>query len=266
MYFILTFCPAIFLGIAAYLYFRRSGKKVPNNNKASDGTIPFLERIKLDGDNLNEHQRQQVIVAIGGYVQPPNGFFDAAAVREKWRSDVLEGVDVPRTWKDIPPKDSIEAYNDRIDRIGAFPYLGENKYINRLTEEWKQHGKIIVAVDYDDTISPWRLNTQEECDKVIQILQDVQLTGAYIVVFTACNSDRFQEIESYCNSNGLTIDAINGNVIDLPYGNNNKIYANVFVDDRAGLDETLGILKESMYRMRSYKTSIRLDNPGSTEF
>ena len=31
-------------------------------------------------------------------------------------------------------------------------------YLERLEEEWKMHGKIIVAVDYDDTISPWKMH------------------------------------------------------------------------------------------------------------
>ena len=28
------------------------------------------------------------------------------------------------------------------------------RYLNRLINEWKLHGKIIIACDFDDTISP----------------------------------------------------------------------------------------------------------------
>jgi hypothetical protein len=48
----------------------------------------------------------------------------------------------------------------------------------------------------------------------------------------------------------LEIDGINTTPIDLPYGNNKKIYANIFIDDRAGLNESLNILEMAMYRIR----------------
>lgn len=125
------------------------------------------------------------------------------------------------------------------------------EYIDRLTEEWLQHGKIIVAVDFDDTICPWKLNDQAKCDKVIHLLKDVKLVGAYVVVFTACSNDRYQQIIDYCTSKELPIDTINRNPIDLPYGNQNKLYANIFIDDRAGLNEAMAILQEAMYKVRA---------------
>ena len=132
------------------------------------------------------------------------------------------------------------------------------KYIDRLADEWMQHGKIIVAVDFDDTISPWKTNDQQDCDQVIQVLKDVCLVGAYITIFTACKEDRFEQIKNYCTEKGLTINSINQNPIDLPYGNQNKVYANIFIDDRAGINEALEILKESMYIVRSKKYSDNL--------
>jgi len=30
------------------------------------------------------------------------------------------------------------------------------KHVERLALEWARHGKIIIAVDFDDTISPWK--------------------------------------------------------------------------------------------------------------
>lgn len=130
-----------------------------------------------------------------------------------------------------------------------------NKFIKRLTAEWNQHGKIIVAVDYDDTISPWGFKTdgdKSEMDFLINLLKGVKQTGAYLVIWTACHSDRFEEITQYCRERGLEIDSINKNPIDLPYGHNGKIQANIYLDDRAGLNEALNILQEAMYQQRSY--------------
>ena len=122
-------------------------------------------------------------------------------------------------------------------------------YLERLEEEWKLHGKIIIACDFDDTISPWKLKGFDP-KRTIEVLKIAKQTGAYIVIFTACNPERYDEIRKYCSDSGLEIDAINETPIDLPYGKTGKIYANIFIDDRAGLNEALNILEMAMYRIR----------------
>lgn len=122
-------------------------------------------------------------------------------------------------------------------------------YLERLEEEWKQYGKIIIAVDYDDTISPWKLRGFDP-KQTIEVLKVAQQTGAWIVIFTACKPDRHPEIMQYCAEIGIKVDAINKTPIDLPYGNDSKIYANIFIDDRAGLNEALQILEFATYRIR----------------
>jgi hypothetical protein len=122
-------------------------------------------------------------------------------------------------------------------------------YLERLEQEWSQYGKIIIACDYDDTISPWKLKGFDPT-RVIEVLKTAKQTGAYITIFTACNEERYAEITEYCKSKGLEIDSINKTPINLPYGNGGKVYANVFIDDRAGLNEALNILEFAMYRLR----------------
>lgn len=134
-----------------------------------------------------------------------------------------------------------------------------NKYENRLLQEWKQHGKIIVGVDFDDTISPWKFQTEEDLeqlDKTIQILKVAHETGAFIVIFTACKEDRYQFIRDYCAGKRLHIDAINKTPFDIPggYGQTGKIYANIFLDDRAGLLESLEMLEKVMYKIRGERS------------
>ena len=136
------------------------------------------------------------------------------------------------------------------------------KYEHRLYKEWSQYGKIIIAVDFDDTISPWKFKDEEDLRAIrstIDLLSVAKQTGAYIVVFTACNEDRYAEIREYCKSVGLEIDSINTNPIDLPYGNNAKIYANIFIDDRAGINQALATLEDVMYRVRSDKNKLNIE-------
>lgn len=130
------------------------------------------------------------------------------------------------------------------------------KYVNRLINEWRQHGKIIIAVDYDSTISYWpTIENTEDIDKTIKLLQIAHETGAHIVIFTACKQDRFQDIQKHCEDKRIPISGINIQPLQIQYGNNNKIYANVFLDDRAGLNEALLILEAAMYVIRGENAS-----------
>lgn len=139
----------------------------------------------------------------------------------------------------------------------------ENKIAIRLLDEWRIHGKPIIALDFDDTISPWKMCTQEECDKVINTVLHAQEVGIVIVVFTACKSDRYDEIRKYCINKGLIISSINENPFPLPYGNDRKIYYNHLLDDRAGLALALDILDYCSYVINSEKHPITIQ---TTEF
>ena len=131
-----------------------------------------------------------------------------------------------------------------------------DKYTARLLEEWKQHGKIIISVDYDDTLYPWRKDfNKEDIERTIKLVQQARYTGAYIVIFTASDSDRYDEISKYCESIKLPIDSINKNAINLPYGNNGKIYYNINLCDRSGLTQALDILESALYQYRGFKES-----------
>lgn len=131
------------------------------------------------------------------------------------------------------------------------------KYIKRLLQEWITHKKIIISVDYDDTISHYRLNNEKDVFKTITLLKLAKKFGCYIVVFTACSEDKFESITNYCKALGIKIDSINKNPIELPYGNNGKIYYNINLCDRSGLRESLKILKKTI---KKYKKHIKNDS------
>jgi len=144
------------------------------------------------------------------------------------------------------------------------------KYLNRLVEEWETHGKIIIAVDFDDTVSPYRYNDDEaakQYDKIWALLRDCQQTGAYIVCHTACNPDRHNDIRDVFGLHGISDVCINKTPIDLPYGKEgSKVYANIFLDDRAGLGEAVEMLEAALYIQRGKLESKRLEYPGSLGF
>lgn len=127
------------------------------------------------------------------------------------------------------------------------------KYIDRLYKEWMTHGKIIIGTDFDSTISPWNtLDNEDDIKRTIKLIKDCQNVGCYLIVHTACNPERYDEIRQYCKKIGIPVDAINENAIKLPYGNGTKPYCNIFLDDRAGLVQALDILEEAMVFTRAY--------------
>lgn len=144
------------------------------------------------------------------------------------------------------------------------------RFLGRLVQEWEQYGKIIIAVDFDDTISPFRYNDEEAqllYNKVWNLLELSYQTGAFIVCHTSCNPDRYDEIKGLFQKNGITDVYINETPIDLPYGQKgSKVYANIFLDDRAGLNEALEMLETALWIQRGKLQSNRTNYPGSLGF
>ena len=141
----------------------------------------------------------------------------------------------------------------------------ENKYLKRLVNEWNQHGKIIIGVDFDSTIRMYHsIDNPEDVKRCIKLLQEAQLVGCYTIIHTACNADRHEEILGYCKDIGIHVDTINETPIGLEYGKKgSKPYCNLFLDDRAGFREAMTLLEEAIYRQRSYRRSqIHLDEIG----
>ncbi len=127
-----------------------------------------------------------------------------------------------------------------------------NRYVERLFNEWIEHKKIIISVDYDDTIFPFKLDNIEDIERTIGLVQIAKAIGAYVVIFTASDPERHLEIQEYCESIKLPIDSINRNPIDLPYGKNGKIYYNINLCDRSGLRESLDILDKTIDKVQAY--------------
>lgn len=128
-------------------------------------------------------------------------------------------------------------------------------YANRLAAEWASHGKIIIGVDFDSTISPYHtLDNPDDIKRTITLLGDCQRVGCFTVIHTACRPDRHDEILRYCASIGLKVDTINETPIDMEYGQKgSKPYCNHFLDDRAALPAALDILEQAMVEQRTRK-------------
>ena len=64
------------------------------------------------------------------------------------------------------------------------------------------------------------------------------------------NNHCAKDDEKHCEDKKIPISGINTSPIETPYGKNGKVYANIFLDDRAGLNEALNMLEDAMYVIR----------------
>ena len=127
-------------------------------------------------------------------------------------------------------------------------YLDNQNAVSRLVNEWKTHGKIIIAYDFDNTVYDYH-KEGHSYEQVISLLQECKKFGAYCVVFTAKADEEFPEMIHYLDENKIPYDAINDNVPVVSF-NGRKIYYNILLDDRAGLKASYDILKEALYKVR----------------
>lgn len=113
-------------------------------------------------------------------------------------------------------------------------YLDTQNSVNRLVEEYKQYVTIAVAFDFDDTVYDFHKKGRTY-NLVIELLKDLKSINCYLICWTGQTDLTF--VESYLTENGIPYDAINENP---PFykSTSRKIYANAYLDDRAGLKQS----------------------------
>jgi hypothetical protein len=137
------------------------------------------------------------------------------------------------------------------------PFTSISKCVQRLHKEYNKHPRLIIAVDFDDTVYDFHSQGAEH-KRVINVLKQCKALNFYVVLWTASKPERFEFMRGYMQALGITVDAINENPIVLPFGNHNKIYYNILLDDRAGLGhslETLEIFINDIERRQTPETS-----------
>lgn len=130
-------------------------------------------------------------------------------------------------------------------------FLNETNQITRLVKEWRDYGKIIIAFDYDDTVSDYHARGSTYND-VINLLKTCKEIGAYFIVFTSCNENQYDSIKDYLNKNDIPCNKINENMDFIKF-TGRKIYYNILLDDRAGLPSAYNTLLKASEIMKQNK-------------
>lgn len=160
-------------------------------------------------------------------------------------------------------KQSDAPVNERIDELNKMDRLWDGwfantRFVETLINDYKEHGNIIVAFDFDDTVEPSKPDI--DCTPIVKLLQVCSELGFTMICYTArtLNSD-INHVRETCNRLHIKCDYINEDCDavkrEREYEHANKICYNIFLDDRAGLISAFEILLAFVNWFLNQKTS-----------
>lgn len=134
------------------------------------------------------------------------------------------------------------------EKYGKDPYTYTEVALDRLINEYRKYGKIIIAYDFDGTVYDFH-NEGHKYPRVMKLLKELK-PYAHFVVYSASKEQRYPMMKEYLEENELPFDSINENIPGLNIPNGKKLYYNIFLDDRAGLGESVYILEEFLNEVK----------------
>ena len=148
----------------------------------------------------------------------------------------------------LKKKDTLE---DKLNKLfdGEFKdtYFSKDKCVEKLIRDYKEHGNIIVAFDFDDTVN--KSKPEYDCSGVINLLQICSELQFTMICYTARTLTKdLDEVKEVLNKLDIRCDYINDDCLQIKeeweFEQPHKIFYNIFLDDRAGLKSSYKILKE----------------------
>ena len=118
--------------------------------------------------------------------------------------------------------------------------------VERLRRENEKYGKLTIAIDFDDTLCCYDVNNivhtslREENKDICDLVRSIGDKAIFILWTCRSGQDREDALEWIKNHN-IPIHAVDANPM-VHYGGR-KIHANLFLDDRAGLEHAYSALQ-----------------------
>ena len=111
----------------------------------------------------------------------------------------------------------------------------------QLLKQYNQHGKLLIAFDFDDTVFPLNVGAVD-VKPVHKVLQKAKAQGHTLIMFT-CRHEPTEPL-AYCHSNNIAVDYFNTSPVLTKEVGLGKIYYNVLLDDKAGLEQAIYTLNQ----------------------
>lgn len=111
--------------------------------------------------------------------------------------------------------------------------------LNKLLAVYKQYNKIIVGVDFDDTLFKYSEDKLEkDCEYLRSILVELR-PHITLCLYTIADDQSMKYKLALMKIWGLTPDYVNESPVNMPTV---KPYFNLLLDDKAGLNEATELL------------------------
>ena len=129
------------------------------------------------------------------------------------------------------------------------PYFSTEACVNRLLKEWDEHSRLIIACDFDDTLSGHH-DIEVVREQMIELIKACKQMGCFIIIYTARGWDEYDEIKDFCNKYEIPYDTINGSnpEVKIKCAERSKLFYNIFFDDRCGLGQAYEIMVRTIKR------------------
>lgn len=110
-------------------------------------------------------------------------------------------------------------------------YLVHNSSFERLLNEYKKYGSLVIGFDFDGTVHDYH-KTGATYEYVRQLLRDLKEIGCKLICWTAYEDLNY--VEQFLKKENIPCDGINTNGIPLNW-ESRKPFFSALLDDRAGL-------------------------------
>lgn len=123
-------------------------------------------------------------------------------------------------------------------------FLVPDASYQRLLEEYKKHGKLVIGFDFDGTVHDYH-KTGATYHQVIKLLRDLKKIGCTLVCWTAYQNHDY--VNNFLYEHKIPFDGINCDGVPLAW-ETRKPFFSALLDDRAGLrqvyDDLTRLVKE----------------------
>lgn len=142
----------------------------------------------------------------------------------------------------------------------TFSPYSELWMLKMMVDQYKKHGRVIVAYDFDDTVYTEKEELKEICYNVCTLLSECSKypDDIRMVCFTCRGDDTiYDTVIPFLDKMNIAYEKINEQIDDLPeklsQGLSNKILYTIFLDDYCGLLFTYSVLLQFITWLKVYK-------------
>ena len=127
-------------------------------------------------------------------------------------------------------------------------YMNHENVVDRLVTEYKLHGDLIVAYDFDNTVFDYH-NRGESYEMVIELIRKLgKVPGIELIVWTGSAKERYDFVKEYLDKNEIPFHKINENP-SFFNSSSPKIFYSILIDDRAGMESAYEALVDFLDRI-----------------